>query len=253
VLGAGDLPTLARRPFTERDGTVGRALLVYPAESVSMWNGHDLLATSEILQTLTLDDGAVIRSSGSPMIFGAMLRSVLHDGPRATVLALAAVLLVVFLVVRPFGAALPAALAMLAGVVWMLGAAGLAGVRITFLNFIALPITFGIGVEYAVNVAARLRRHPGPAGATGSTGAAVVLCSWTTIVGYGSLLAARSQALRGFGAMAILGEIACLLAAVLALPAFLAWRRHATASGATSFAAAEERGAAERGRLSHAA
>lgn len=225
ALGAADLPALARRPFTERDGTVGRVLLVYPSESVSMWNGHDLLATAAVLQTVTLPDGTVVRSSGAPMIFGAMLRSVLHDGPRATALALLGVLLAVHLVVRPLGTALLASVAMLVGVTWMLGAAGLAGVRITFLNFIALPITFGIGIEYAVNVVARLRR-PREArddARTGSTSSAVVLCSWTTIVGYGSLLAARSQALRGFGAMAILGEVACLLAAVIALPAFLAW------------------------------
>jgi predicted RND superfamily exporter protein len=45
-------------------------------------------------------------------------------------------------------------------------------------------------------------------------------------VGYGSLLAAHSQALRGFGSMAILGEIFCLSTAVVVLPAsLLAWRR----------------------------
>ena len=81
-----------------------------------MWNGHDLLATARVLQTLTLPDGAVLRSSGSPMIFGAMLRSVLHDGPRATALALLGVLLVIYLVVRPTGTALLASVAMLVGV-----------------------------------------------------------------------------------------------------------------------------------------
>jgi uncharacterized protein len=109
----------------------------------------------------------------------------------------------------------------------MIGGAGLAGVRITFLNFIALPITFGVGIEYAVNLVARLRDDPDPAQAVRSTGSAVALCSWTTIVGYGSLLAARSQALRGFGGLAILGEISCLLAAVVALPALVSWRRRA--------------------------
>ena len=100
-------------------------------------------------------------------------------------------------------------------------AAGWAGVRITFLNFIALPITFGIGVEYGVNVTARYRERYDVGDAVASTGGAVALCSWTTIVGYGSLLAAQNQALQGFGAMAILGEIACLLAAVVTLPALL--------------------------------
>jgi uncharacterized protein len=58
--------------------------------------------------------------------------------------------------------------------------------------------------------------------AISSTGGAVALCSWTTIVGYGSLLVAQNQALRGFGGMAILSEVACLIAAIVALPAVLA-------------------------------
>ena len=51
----------------------------------------------------------------------------------------------------------------------------------------------------------------------------MALCSWTTIVGYGSLLTAQNQALRGFGAVAILSEVSCLSAVVVALPAFLVW------------------------------
>ena len=52
-----------------------------------------------------------------------------------------------------------------------------------------------------------------------------------TIVGYGSLIAAHTQALRGFGMMAILGEVACLLAAVGALPSVYLWRQRRKAVG----------------------
>src|SRR6478672_1601540 len=113
---------------------------------------------------------------------------------------------------------------LLLGVLMMVGGAGCAEVRVTFLNFIALPITFGIGAEYALNVITRYREERDVVRAVVSTGAAVALCSWTTIVGYGSLLAARNRALQGFGLMAILGEIACLSAAIIALPAVLFWR-----------------------------
>src|SRR5213075_1990345 len=105
------------------------------------------------------------------------------------------------------------------GVLLMMGGAGLAQVHVTFLNFIALPITFGIGAEYALNVVTRRREERNIVKAVISTGAAVALCSWTTIVGYGSLLAASNRALQGFGSMAILGEVACLAAAIVALPA----------------------------------
>ena len=44
---------------------------------------------------------------------------------------------------------------LLVGVLWMLALAMALGIKINFVNFIAFPITFGIGVDYAVNVMAR--------------------------------------------------------------------------------------------------
>jgi predicted RND superfamily exporter protein len=230
-LGPEALPALVRRPFSELDGTVGRVLLAYHSDNgASLWDGHELMAFGGVLQTLRLADGQTIASSGPPMIFGAMLRAILRDGPRASLLALVAVVLLVGFVMRPLRRVALAIGTMLLGVAWMIGGAGLAGVRITFLNFVALPITFGIGIEYAVNIAARLRGGADPAAVVRATGSAVALCSWTTIVGYGSLLAAQSHALRGFGAMAILGEVACLAAAVVALPALVSWHRRRAAA-----------------------
>jgi uncharacterized protein len=228
VLEPRDLPPLARRPFTETDGTVGRIVLAYhAANNVSMWEGHDLLAIAGVLGEIHLPDGSAIFTSGTPMIFGAMLRAVLRDGPRATLLSLLAVAGLIVALVKGTRAKITAVATLLAGVLWMMGAAGLLGVRVTFLNFIALPITFGVGGEYALNIVARWRREGSMPEAVRSVGGAVLLCSWTTIVGYGSLLAAHSQALRGFGAMAILGEIACLTAALVATPAVVVWREGA--------------------------
>jgi predicted RND superfamily exporter protein len=223
-LGPMDIPAIARRPFTEVDGTVGRVVLVYPPErGLSVWNGRDLLRIASVLQYLTLDNGKKMETSGSAVVFGAMIRSVLHDGPIATVASLIAVLVIIILTIRPAAAALMALGTLILGVLLMVGGAGWARVHVTFLNFIALPITFGIGAEYALNVVTRYREERDVARAVITTGAAVALCSWTTIVGYGSLLAARNQALQGFGLMAILGEVACLSAAIVALPALLLW------------------------------
>jgi uncharacterized protein len=219
-----DLPAIARRPFTEVDGTVGRVVLVYPPEKgLSVWSGRDLLRIASVLQFLHLPDGKVVETSGAAVVFGAMIRSVLHDGPIATTVSLVAVLLLVLLMIRPIRAAFVAVFILLLGVTLMVGGAGWARVHVTFLNFIALPITFGIGAEYVLNVVTRYREERDILRSVVSTGAAVALCSWTTIVGYGSLLAARNQALQGFGAMAILGEVSCLSAAIVALPAFIIW------------------------------
>jgi uncharacterized membrane protein YdfJ with MMPL/SSD domain len=52
-------------------------------------------------------------------------------------------------------------------------------------------------------------------------GGAVILCSLTTLIGYVSLYASANRALNSFGLAMSIGEVTCLGASVIALPAFL--------------------------------
>jgi predicted RND superfamily exporter protein len=123
---------------------------------------------------------------------------------------------------------------LLTGVLWLVGAIVFFGIKINFANFIAFPITFGIGVDYSVNVMSRYLQDGSRdvTGAVRSTGGAVALCSLTTIIGYSSLLIAKNRALYLFGFVAVLGEVACLTAAVVALPALLTFMRRVRESPA---------------------
>ena len=62
-------------------------------------------------------------------------------------------------------------------------------------------------------------------------GPAVILCSWTTIIGYGSLLLSLNRAMRSFGWYAILGEATTLLTALVMLPAMLLLARRVSPKG----------------------
>ena len=226
TLAPADLPPLARRPFTEADGSIGRVLLLYPSEQgLSVWDGKALLRIAAVLQRIPLPDGREVPSSGSAVIFAAMIRSILTEGKLATICSFSAVLLLVLLRVRPLKAAMFVIGALLTGVLWMVGVAGWLGLKITFLNFIALPFIFGVGVEYAIHVVSEFREHGSVPRTVISAGGPVALCSFSAIVGYGSLLAANNGALRGLGGVATLGETTCLLAAVLVTPALLSWAR----------------------------
>ena len=104
----------------------------------------------------------------------------------------------------------------------MVGVAAWTNEKLNFLNFIALPITFGIGSEYPFNIYDRSRLLGGDVTqAVKLHLGAVTLCSYTTIVGYGSLVVADNQALQSFGRLAAVGEIACLFAALFVLPSIL--------------------------------
>ncbi|MCE7893741.1 MAG: hypothetical protein DYH12_29260 [Sorangiineae bacterium PRO1] len=152
-----------------------------------------------------------------------ILASVRRDGVFASVAAFLGVLAVVFGLFRFSRTTLLVIGSLVVGVAWLGAFAMLTGVKVNFANFIAFPITFGIGVDYAVNVMSRYlsdgERDVRPA--IRATGGAVALCSVTTVVGYSSLLLAENRALFLFGLLAVLGEVVCLLAGVLLLPAVL--------------------------------
>jgi hypothetical protein len=114
----------------------------------------------------------------------------------------------------------------------MMGVCALRGIKINFFNFIVLPLMFGVGVDYAVNMAMRIRQEwpDGVARAIRHTGPAIILCSTTTIIGYFVLTTANNKALATFGEAAVIGEFACISSAVLLVPAVIVvvakwWRK----------------------------
>jgi uncharacterized protein len=233
-----DLPKSIRRALVERDGTTGHIALAFPRK-VGVLNTDELEAIRKLLRGSITESGTSTQALAQQLLFADITAAIVHDGPRATLVALGAVILLVALVFRKVGPTVLTCASLLLGVAWLIGAAAAAQVRVNFLNFVVLPITFGIGVDYAVNIVQRYRLEgPGKMRRViRETGAAVALCSATTVIGYASLLVADNRALRGFGLLASLGELCCLSAALFALPAWIFRREVAvvpTASDARS-------------------
>jgi hypothetical protein len=233
VLEPKDLPPLLRRRFEENDGRVGTVFYVRYRNDVMLSDGHNLLRIAKSTDNVHLPDGVVVQTASRATIFAEMLRSMRKDGRRASMVSLGAVAVVVLLATRNLRGALAVLTALLVGVAWLVGGAALWGEKLNYVNFVTLPITFGIGCEYPFNVYDRSRLLGGDVSSSvRRVGGAVALCSYTTVVGYGSLLFADFQALQSFGRLAVSGEIACLTGALIVLPAILhiLGRRRAFAS-----------------------
>ena len=234
-ISAQEVPETLLKGLRERDGTAGRAVLVYPKPTAGLWEGPRNAAFVDSLRAIARADApqAPARVAGGPPLTADIIGSMRRDGPLASGLAFVGVVLTVVLLFRR-GLATPFVLgSLVVGVIWLLALTMVLRIKINFINFIAFPITFGIGVDYAVNVMARYLRDGGRdvAGTIRGTGGAVGLCSLTTILGYSSLLVAQNRGLFSFGLTAVLGELTCLTAAVVVLPAALLWvgRRPPTA------------------------
>ena len=145
--------------------------------------------------------------------------------PRAVAASLLATLAIVALSFRERRSMARVILSLLVGVFWTVGILALWKFKLNFLNFIALPVTFGIGVDYAVNIVQRDLELRDPVEVLRRTGGAVVLCSLTTLLGYLALARSLNYGVRSLGITAVIGEAACLVAAVMWLPAALVWLR----------------------------
>ncbi|WP_394842150.1 MMPL family transporter [Pendulispora brunnea] len=222
VLEKEDLPPLLRRRFTENDGRLGTVFYVKPRNDVVFADGHNHLRLSKTTDNVRLSDGTVVMTASRSTIFAEILRSMREDGPRVSLLAFALVVLVLVVAGRRTKWIVSVLVALVLGVVWLVGFAAYRDIRVNYVNFIALPITLGIGCEYPFNIADRTRLLDGDVvGAMLRSSGAVLLCSFTTVVGYGSLMFSDVQALNSFGVLAVAGEMACVFSAVVFLPSLL--------------------------------
>jgi predicted RND superfamily exporter protein len=227
-IGDRDVPTALSWPFIEKDGSIGKLIVIRGAKRFDSFNVDHRLAFAAEVRKIKLPAGALI--AGEPLVVADIIETMEQDAPKMILFALLGSVIAVFLVLGFRRHSVITIACGLAGVVVMIATCFLCGLRVHFLDLIALPITIGIGIDYAVNLAARDQQegHRGTAYLLRTTGGTVLLCSYTTSVGYGTLMLSANGGIRAFGAAALIGEIACILMALVVAPACLALFRQRT-------------------------
>jgi len=203
-------------------GRIGTPMYIKYKFGASFSDGHTLLRMAKATDNVQLDDGTLVQTASRATVFAQIMRSMERDAPLATAVSFFAVIVVVLVATRTWLGASTVVLSLLMGVTCLIGFAALVDTKLNFLNFVSLPITFGIGCEYPFNVYDRTRLlHGDVRAAVSRVGGAVALCSYTTIIGYGSLMLSDNGALQSFGRLATFGELSCVTMALVFLPSLL--------------------------------
>ena len=222
-LEISDLPPELTRNFEDLEGRVGYIAYINPRSGMPLSDGRNLIRFARIVDNIDLPDGRVFHATGEYLIFADLINIVKEEAPFLTILSFICVSLFVVFSIRRINEAYVIVTALVWGVLMMVAAMAVLGIKINFFNFIALPLTFGIGVDYSINIGMRLHkdRHRRTIDIIRHTGGAVVLCSATTIIGYYVLTRSNNQAVAQFGLMAIIGEFTCIFAAMFLVPALV--------------------------------
>ncbi len=109
------------------------------------------------------------------------------------------------------------------GLLWMMGAMAILGIHINFVNAVILPMIIGMGIDNSIHLLHRYLEEGGrdPIEALQKTARPMTLCSLTTMLGFGSLVTTRYQALSTMGWVTILGMGFCLINSMVLLPAIV--------------------------------
>ena len=217
------VPESIRNQFTSKTGDVGSFVMIYPAVGLS--DGRASIAFAEDVGTIVTEDGTTYHAGSTSLVAADMLRLMLKEAPYMVGITF---LIVVLLMWVNFGSLRWAALAIVplaVGVLWMLLAMELLGLRLNFYNLVVLPAVLGIGNDAGVHLVHRYREE-----GRGSirrvlryTGEHITMGSLTTMIGFGGLLLSFHPGLESIGQIAVVGIGMALLAALFFLPALLQW------------------------------
>lgn len=218
-----DLPASLKARFEDKEGRLGLIAYITPDRTKPLHQGDNLLKYTEAFSNIEMPSGDKVTAAGDWFILADLLRALKKEGPIVAAVSFALICLLSFWLAGSvrFGMLISSGLAI--ATLWMLGAQGFFEIRYNFFNFVALPLTFGMGIDYPINVFVRCRQEgfQNYGRILATSGVAVILCSLTTIIGYYTLIDASNLALRSFAELAIIGEFACLGFATLGLPVLL--------------------------------
>ncbi len=183
-------------------------------------------AASVLARARSIDPGAFDhppRIASVGLVTADLTRIIESDFRLASLLAVAAVGLIIIAAFRRPARLLLVATPVIGGCLVMLGGLALLGVPINLMNLVATPLVLGLGIDFGVYIVnrhleegssdvPRVLRH---------TGGAILLTGLTTMAGFGSLLAADFAGLRSLGWVAVLGIGGSLATALLVLPLLL--------------------------------
>lgn len=218
-----EIPDEISANFEDVHGRRGVVAYIYSYTTANLWDGKNLIRFADLIRKIDLPSGKTVWSSGEFVIYADLLKTVAKEGPKITLISFLAVaaLVVIFYLRSRTSFMMISNLSI--GISLLIAIMAIFKIKLNFLNFVALPISFGIGVDYGINMYQRyiLEGKGSMAHVTSTTGKAVALCSATTIIGYSVLLISSSKALQSFGMVAVIGEITCLTAAIIILPAIV--------------------------------
>lgn len=215
------IPDFLKNRFMNRDGEIGKFVIVYPDRGLS--DGRNSIAFKNEISDITLENGKEYHAASTSIVAASMLELMRNESPYMV----AATLLIVFIfILVSFGKlrwSLIALIPLIIGLIWLFGVMIIFGLKFNFYNLVVLPAVLGIGCDNGIHLAHRFRDEgrKNMKEVLRSTGQHITIGSLTTMMGFAGLLFTSHPGLQSIGVMAVVGIGMTLITALTFLPSLV--------------------------------
>ncbi len=195
-----------------------KVILVFPKSTMVL--GLDWIDYADAIHSIKVKEKPILAASDE-MLFAEILKMIQSEGPFILTIAFLSVVVVVFLGFMNIPQALLVLSPLVVSFYWLLGFLGFIDMPVDFFNVIMFPIIVGIGIDSSIHIYHRYKEEGDVLKAVSNTGVAVILSTFTSMMGFGALMAASNAAIFSMGSVALWGLFFSLVTSLLGLPALL--------------------------------
>jgi predicted RND superfamily exporter protein len=166
------------------------------------------------------------RVTGLPVLMQKYIDIMKSKGAIAVIFGTIAVFLFLLFDFRSFYDTILAIIPLIIGTLWMVGFMYLFNIKFNIINFMALPLIIGIGIDDGVHI---LHRYNLEGGSSVSsviryTGRAILLTSLTTSIGFASMAMVSHRGVASMGLLLVIGVVSCFITSTFVLTALISLR-----------------------------
>jgi hydrophobe/amphiphile efflux-3 (HAE3) family protein len=239
-----DNPTYADFLIHDNQGNIRKALAAFfiddrHAQMVTRLEGNQSIKdegrASDFVNAATDSlqfEHATLTTTGAPVLLKDINDYLTSGMLTLGAIAIAIMTLILMLLFGVRWRLLPLVI-VLAGVVWAFGIAGYIGIPLTIVTIAGLPVMLGIGIDYSIQMHARVEeeviiaRAPHPIQETSrNLGPALLVVTFDAIFAFAALHFAKVPMLRQFGLLLIVGVAAICLNSIIGTLAVLGIREY---------------------------
>ena len=215
------IPESLREKLTAKDDFL---LLMFSPSDKNFFNVKNVYQLSKEIKevkSILEEKNVSVSILNENLLAAEIMDWVKQEGPRAMVVAVAIVLLILILDLQSFLLAFKTFLPLLTGLIFTGAIMAFFQVKLNFINIVMLPSIIGIMIGSCVYLSHHILDYS--MGATvksvQETGSAIILSALTSLAGYASLNMAHHAGVNSIATIVEIGIVTCTICALFMLPA----------------------------------